>query len=120
MADNKRNYKDLVVWQRAINLVPKIYAAIKGFPVEERYSLCNQLRRAAVSVPANIAEGQARHSAKEFHHHLAIAKGSLAELHTLLIVAHRLAYLSADQLASLEKEIDEVSRPLFGLMASIR
>jgi four helix bundle protein len=118
--DQKRNYKDLVVWQRAIRLVPQVYAVVKTLPPEERFDLGSQMRRAVVSVPANIAEGQARHSPKEFLHHLSIAKGSLAEVHTLLIVAKELNYLNQTQLTTLEAAVDEVAKPLFGLMSSLR
>lgn len=116
----KSNYKDLVVWQRAIELVPKVYELLKRFPKEETYALADQMRRAVVSIPANIAEGQARHHRKEFLQHLAIAKGSLAELHTLLIVAQHLSYLTAEALAQIESELSQISRPLNGLMTSLR
>ena len=86
----KNNYRDLVVWQRAIDLVPEVYQLVKKLPKEETYALGDQLRRAVVSIPANAAEGQARQHHKEFLQHLSIAKGSLAELHTLLTVAQKL------------------------------
>ena len=116
----KNNYRDLVVWQRAIDLVPEVYQLVKQLPKEETYALGDQLRRAAVSIPANVAEGQARQHHKEFLQHLSIAKGSLAELHTLLVVAQRLEYISAAQLESLEQKLSEVARPLNGLLASLR
>ena len=116
---SKSNYKDLIVWQRAIELVPKVYQAVRQFPKEEMYALSDQLRRAVVSIPANIAEGQARQHPKEFRQHLAIAKGSLAEVHTLLIVATRLGYITAEHLATLELEITELAKPLHGLMAKL-
>lgn len=116
---SKRSFKDLVVWQRAVDLVPKVYQLLRLFPKEETYSLCDQIRRAAVSIPANIAEGQARHHPKEFLQHLRIAKGSLAELETLLVVAHRLNYINAAQLAEVEHEMEYVAKPLHGLIQSI-
>ena len=76
------NYKDLQVWQRSIELVLDVYKLAQAFPLEERYALGDQMRRAAVSIPSNIAEGHARGSAKEFRHFLSIALGSLAELET--------------------------------------
>ena len=116
----KSNYKNLVVWNRAIDLVPKVYQIIRQFPKEEMYALSDQIRRAVVSVPANIAEGQARQYPKEFLKHLSIAKGSLAELQTLIIVAQRLNYLNHDQLQEIEAQISEVAKPLHGLMNSLR
>jgi four helix bundle protein len=116
----KNNYRDLVVWQRAIELVPEVYQLVKQLPKEETYALGDQLRRAAVSIPANIAEGQARQHQKEFLQHLSIAKGSLAELHTLLVVAQKLGYVTAAQLESIEQGLSEVARPLNGLMSSLR
>jgi four helix bundle protein len=116
----KQNYRDLRVWQAAIDLVTKIYEVTRALPNEERYALGDQMRRAAVSIPANIAEGQARRHSKEFLQHLSIAKGSLAELHTLLTVAERLKYLSADQLARLEDDLSGIRRPLEGLMSRLR
>ena len=103
----KGSFKDLVVWQRAVELVPKVYQLLRLFPREETYALCDQIRRATVSVAANIAEGQARQHPKEFLQHLAVAKGSLAELQTLLIVAHRLNYIRVDQLEDAEHERGE-------------
>jgi four helix bundle protein len=116
----KKNYRDLRVWQAAIDLVTRIYEVTRALPNEERYALGDQMRRAAISIPANIAEGQARRHSKEFLQHLSIAKGSLAELHTLLTVAERLKYLSADELARLENELSWIRRPLEGLMSSLR
>src|SRR3990172_7283774 len=119
----KNNYRDLVVWQRAIDLVPEVYQLVKQIPKEETYALGDQLRRAAVSIPANVAEGQARQHHKEFLQHISIAKGSLAELHTLLVVAQRLGYISAAQLESVEQKLSEVARPLRplnGLLTSLR
>lgn len=119
MATSK-SYRDLVVWQRAVDLAPKVYRLLKALPKEERYELGSQIRRAVVSIPANIAEGQARQHPKEFLQHLSIAKGSLAELHTLLIVGNRLGYLSQEQLAGIEKELAKVGKPLSGLITRLR
>lgn len=117
---SKATYEDLIVWQRAIDLVPKVYAFVRCFPQVETYALSDQLRRAVVSVPANIAEGQARQHPKEFVQHLMIAKGSLAELHTLLIVAQRLGYVTAEQLGELEDLMAGIRAPLSGLISKIR
>jgi len=99
--------------------VPEIYRLAQGFPKYETYALGDQMRRAAVSVPANIAEGQGRQHPKEFAQHLSIAKGSLAELHTLLIVAWKLGYLDEGQLRQWEDQLAEVGKPLQGLLAKI-
>ena len=87
------SYRELIAWQKAMKLVTEIYEATQRFPSEERYGLTNQLRRASVSVPSNIAEGQARFSQKEFHHFLSQARGSLVEIETQLLIARNLKYL---------------------------
>ena len=114
------SYKDLIAWRKAMQLVIEIYQATRQFPRDELYGLTNQLRRAAVSVPSNIAEGQARFSAKEFHHFLSLARGSLVEIETQLIIAQNLGYLSAKQSRSLLSEAAELGRVLNGLIASIK
>ena len=87
-------FRSLVVWQRAIDLVRMVYAVAKNFPAEERYALTDQLRRAVVSIPANIAEGNGRASNKDYAHFLSIARGSLYETLTHLEIARQLDYLS--------------------------
>jgi four helix bundle protein len=115
-----RSYRELVAWRKAMKFVVAIYEATQTFPSEERYGLTNQLRRAAVSVPSNIAEGQARFSQKEFHHFLSIARGSMAEIETQLFLAKDLQYLSASKSAMLLATADELGRILNGLIASIK
>ena len=115
----KSHYRDLVVWQRAIDLVPCIYFVARTLPPEERYALGDQLRRAAISIPANIAEGQARQHPKEFLQHLTIARGSLAELDTLLLLAKRLDYLDQRTFDDLKLGLEQVAKPLHGLIACI-
>ena len=88
-----RSYRELIAWQKGMKLVTEIYEATQRFPSEERYGLTNQLRRASVSLPSNIAEGQARFSQKEFHHFLSQARGSLVEIETQLLIARNLKYL---------------------------
>ncbi|MBS1808040.1 MAG: four helix bundle protein [Acidobacteria bacterium] len=90
------DYKDLLVWQKGIRLVRCIYELTRYFPAEEKFGLTSQLRRAAVSVPSNIAEGQARNSVAEFIHFISYAEGSVAELDTQLIVAIELGFLSQE------------------------
>src|ERR1700686_741221 len=85
-----RSYCDLVAWQKAMKFVTAIYEVTQRFPSEERYGLTNQLRRASVSVPSNIAEGQARFSQKEFHHFLSMARGSLVEIENQLFISRNL------------------------------
>ena len=99
-------------------LVQSVYTLTLSFPADERFGLISQLRRAAVSVPANIAEGFARNGTKELLHFLGIASGSLSELDTLLELSSRLGYCNADE--DLKKAVDEVSGLVMGLSASIR
>ena len=114
------SYRDLIVWQKAMQLVREIYRVTKVFPRDELYGLTHQLRRAAVSVPSNIAEGQARFSKKEFHHHLSHARGSLVEVETQMLIAEDLGYITADTLAGLMSLTAEVGRLLNGLIASTK
>lgn len=116
----KKNYKDLLVWQKAIQLAPHVYDLVKKLPKEETFALGLQLRRAVVSVASNIAEGQAREHQKEFLQYLNIAKGSLAELHTQLIIAEKLNYIVNSDMRQIECEIDEVSKMLHGLIKSLQ
>ena len=116
---NVRNYRDLRVWQRSMDLVVECYWAARRFPRDERFGLTSQLQRAAVSVPANIAEGNGRRHRKEYLHHLSIAKGSLNEVETLVLVAHRLRYLGVDEQDALLARVSEVGRALIGLTRSL-
>ncbi len=111
-----KGYKDLVVWQRAVKFVVDIYKATNGFPREEMYGITSQIRCAAVSVPSNIAEGQARNSPRAFASHLNIALGSSAELETQLIAANQIGYLEEKALDSLATELTEIVRMLHGLL----
>jgi four helix bundle protein len=113
-----QSYRDLVAWQRAVDLVEHVYRITQDWPRDELYGLTNQARRAAVSIPANIAEGQGRLSDKEFCHHLSFAYGSLCELETHLIIARRLGYLGSDSHDVLASQATQVARPLRGLIRS--
>jgi four helix bundle protein len=115
-----RNYQDLEVWKKSIVLVETAYAVSRGFPLEERFGLTSQLRRAAVSVPANIAEGSERTSTGEFLQGLSVARGSLAEVETLVIVAARLEMVSSEDRDRLLEQAREVGRMLIGLQRSLR
>src|SRR5579859_6880552 len=114
------SYRDLVAWRKAMILVVQVYRATRTFPKDELYGLTNQLRRAAVSVPSNIAEGQARFSRKEFHHFLSLSRGSLVEIETQLMIAQNLGYLLPSQNQPLLAEAAELGRILNGLIASIK
>ena len=110
------SYRDLKVWQKAIELVDEVYRGTQSFPTDERYGLTSQLRRAAVSVPSNIAEGKGHNSDKElvvFLHH---ARGSVFEVETQLVLAARLGYLSEKNREKLEGLAGEVARMLNGLI----
>lgn len=98
-----------------MDLVVDVYALTRAFPIDERFALTSQTRRAVVSVPANIAEGRARESRREYAHHISIARGSVAELETELLIAERLAYLKANDLVAVLERIDHISRMLTNL-----
>jgi four helix bundle protein len=115
-----QSYRELIAWQKAMKLVTAIYLATGPFPTSEMYGLTSQLRRAAVSVPSNIAEGQARYSQKEFHHFLSQARGSLVEIETQLLIARELDYLPAYKTGQSLAQADELGRILNGLAASIK
>ena len=114
------HYQQLIVWQKAMDLVEKVYEATKTFPREEVYGITNQLRRAAVSVPSNIAEGQGRRTTADFLRHLGIAYGSLLEVETQLLIAVRLSYLSQAKCDLVIESTSEVGRLMNGIMASLR
>jgi len=116
---NIRSYRDLIVWQKSIDLVEEIYKMTKSFPKEEIYGLTSQLRRSAVSVPSNIAEGPERRAPKDFKRFLHIALGSLAEAHTQLIIATRLNYLQQAELTKLEGEIGQIQRMTHALIRNL-
>ena len=115
-----RNYSELIVWQKAMDLVAMIYASTKAFPKEELYGLTNQLRRAVVSIPSNIAEGQGRRSTNEFVRYLSIAHGSLREVETQILIAERLGYLLAPASRELMNSASEVGRLINGLINSLK
>ena len=114
-----RHYRDLLVWQKAVDWVETVYAATRAWPQDERFGLTSQIRRAAVSVPSNVAEGCARRSTAEFIRFLSIGRGSLAEVETQIIIATRLGYLDQALQSSLLEAADEISRMLAGLIAKL-
>ena len=105
-----KSYQDLIVWQKAMDLVTEIYRITKNFPKEEIYGLTNQMRRAAISIPSNIAEGHARKSRAEYIRFLSIAQGSRAELETQILIAVRLGYLADDESNCAFSLLNEISR----------
>jgi four helix bundle protein len=114
-----RSYRDLIVWQKAMELVKCIYDLVGRFPSHERYGLADQMRRSAVSIPSNIAEGQARQHTAEFRHFLYVALGSLAELETQSLIAHNVSYLTAEQVRDIEERISETRKMLHGLIKQL-
>jgi four helix bundle protein len=118
MSEGIKNHKDLNVWKKSIDLVDIIYEVTKSFPKEELYCLTSQIRRSAISVPSNIAEGAARSFKKEFIQFLYIALGSLSELETQIIIANRQGYLN--NLNNLLENIQVIQKLINGLIYSIK
>jgi four helix bundle protein len=114
-----QSYRDLIVWKKSMSLVLDVYRSTNSFPKTETYGLVTQLRRAAVSIPSNIAEGQARLSTAEFKQSLGHARGSLMEVETYILLAQELGYLERDQSESLLAGSAEVGRILNGLLNSL-
>jgi four helix bundle protein len=113
------DYRDLIVWQKSMDLVVGCYQISQSFPAVEKYGLTSQLRRAAVSIPANIAEGHGRSLTNVFNNHLSIAMGSLKELETHILIAQRLEYLNQLQTTELINQCAEIGRMIRGLSRSI-
>ena len=118
--DKVRDYKDLIVWQNGIDIVSKIYSITDHFPKNEIFGLTNQLRRASVSVPSNIAEGHIRDSDKEFSRFLNIALGSCAELETQLLIAKNLGYLKIEDFEGLLPKIITEIKQIIALRNSLK
>lgn len=117
MKGQMKTHRDLDVWNEGIELVVKVYEIIKGFPKEERYGLVEQIKRSAVSIPSNIAEGAARNSKKEFLQFLYISLGSISELETQLIIANKLGFLNDKEIFPI---IDKERYKLLGLIRYLR
>ncbi|MBE0648584.1 MAG: four helix bundle protein [Bacteroidales bacterium] len=113
------SYHDLDIWKRGIKLVKEVYSLTAGFPKSEVYGLSSQVQRAAVSFPANIAEGWGRESSKNYVQFLRNSRGSLFELDTLLIIAGELEYVSLDQLVEFQLEINELGKMLNSIIKKI-
>ena len=115
-----RKHRDLLVWQKGIELAVASYALTRRFPAEERFGVISQIRRAAVSVPLNIAEGHGRLTPGEFLNQLSSSRGSLNELDTLFVLVRRLGYAPDAAIMELESLLDEESRMLFAFMRQLR
>ena len=113
--ENIKDFKDLILWQRAMDLVVEVYDLVKKLPKEELFALSDQIRRAVISIPSNIAEGQGRNSSKEFIHFLSIAKGSKAELETQLLLCVRINYLKELEIEKAMSLVEEVGKMLHSL-----
>jgi len=120
MTENRfKTHEDLIVWQKSIDFAKRIYLFTRNFPKEETFGMVQQARRAAVSVPANIAEGQGRNGAKEFAQYLRIAKGSLAELRTYLVLSTKLEYAKEQDTLPMLAEAETIGKMLNGLHHSL-
>lgn len=115
-----KSYRDLLVWQKAMDLVVICYKIAESFPKEEIYGLTSQLRRAAVSIPANIAEGHGREGLGEYIHFLSIAQGSLRETETHLLIANRLNFLDGNNLTAALNLSEEISKMLGSLLRGLK
>ena len=114
-----KDFKDLIVWQKSMELASVVYLLVKKLPKEELFALSNQIRRAVVSIPSNIAEGQGRNSTKEFIHFLAIAKGSKAELETQLLLCAQINYLNNSDIETAINLIHEIGKMINALQKSL-
>ena len=114
-----KSYQDLIVWQKAMNVATMIYSLVKKLPKEELFALSDQMRRAAVSIPSNIAEGQARNSTREFLQFLAIARGSKAELETQLLLCVQVNYLAPTDISEVMEQLQEVGKMLHALTKTL-
>ena len=114
-----KSYKDLNIWKRSIELAEDVYKITKNFPKEEIYGLTSQLRRSAVSIPSNIAEGFTRFHNKEYRQFLYISLGSCAELTTQIIISFHLSYLNSEKTDRILNEIDEISKMIMGLIKKL-
>ncbi|AVO75206.1 four helix bundle protein [Megasphaera elsdenii] len=115
-----RSFRDLIVWQKAMRLARETYCLVKLLPMEERYALSDQMRRAAVSIPSNIAEGQSRNTKKEFIQFLHIAKGSNSELMTQFLLCLDFEYLKKEEIQKVMKLCTEIDGLLGGLIKSLK
>lgn len=118
MREGPKNHKDLEAWKESMDLVDLVYRGTKSFPPEELYGLASQMRRAAVSIPSNIAEGAARNSKKEFNQFLHVSLGSVSELETQVLISKRLGYMDREE--ALLCQIETIRKLLLGLIKYLR
>ena len=114
-----KGYRDLKVWQKAMDLADMAYDIVDAMPTDYKYTLISQIQRCAASVPANIAEGRARHSDKDFQYHLSVARGSLAELETLMLLAQKRSLVTSEELHAFLTLSEEVTKMIYGLKSSL-
>lgn len=114
------NFKELKVWQNARKIVKEIYLDTKNFPSDEKYGLISQMRRSAVSIPSNIAEGSGRNTDKDFKYFLNVALGSAYELQTLLILSQDIELISQERTNELNTSLEEIQRMIYGLIKTIK
>ncbi|MEN6450421.1 MAG: four helix bundle protein [Thermoguttaceae bacterium] len=114
-----KDYRELIVWQKAMDLVESIYRVTKPFPKEEVYGLTSQIRRASVSIPSNIAEGNGRNTTRDYVHFLSMAYGSVKEVETQVLIAERLCYIDSGQCHGLVQTTNEIARLISGLVNSL-
>ena len=114
-----RDFKDLLVWQKAMRVAREAYFLVRKFPSEERYALADQMHRCAVSIPSNIAEGQQRNGKQEIAQFIGYAQGSRAELQTQLLLARDFGYLTDEEIEPLFYELEEIGKMLYGLSSAV-
>ena len=117
--DKVKSYRELEVWKKSITLTERVYSSTNNFPEKETFSLTSQMRRSAVSIPSNIAEGQARRHTREFIQFMHHSLGSLAELDTQVIIACRIGYMKDSEAAIIGAEIVELRKMLYGLISKL-
>jgi four helix bundle protein len=114
------NFQELKIWQKSIELTMQIYNLLSKFPIEEKYGLKSQMRRAVVSIPSNIAEGAGRNSKKEFLYFLSIANGSSYELQTQLVIAEKLGLAATDRVEQVTYAIEELQKMMYGFRKTLQ
>ena len=119
VSKNTQSYKDLQVWQKAVSLAVETYEITATFPKNQQYGLTNQIERSVVSVASNLAEGAGRNGKNEFIYHVGVARGSLYELHTQMLIANKVGFISQEKTDELILKIEEVGRMLNGLKKSL-
>jgi four helix bundle protein len=119
MKDSFKSYRDLEVWQKSMSLAKEVYQVTSSFPTDEKFGLTNQMRRAAVSIPSNLAEGHARSGTQEFKHFISMAIGSVAELETQILLSAELGYLNENRKSDLFEQLDIIGKMLRGLYKSL-